>query len=292
MKKIFLLLIFLIILGACNDGDVIVTSFDFTDEELNNCGEPGGYVLFKINNSTFESISLSLNTTNEIFEIEEVQNFNLNGEGNIVNYRKYSGAIEADYFCANVPPTSPSVNSEYIGASGEVVITNTITLDDEDGIVEEISDLDTDGDLLLDYYDFDDDGDNVPTLIELGADFINGLTDMPLNSDPLVDDIPDYLDPDDDGDGVLTRDEDLNSNQDPTDDLTDGVPNYLNANVQDETVATAYRVHTYNYKSDLSVVLKNIVLINGIDEITEETMDLGIKTGNIIEDRTVTPDFE
>lgn len=289
MKKIFLLLTFSIILGSCNDGDVIVTTFDFTDEELNNCGEPGGYVLFKINNSTFESISLSLNTANEIFEIEEVQNFDLNGEGNVVNYRKYNGAIEADYFCANVPPTSPSVNSEYIGASGEAVITNTITLDDEDGIVEEISDLDTDGDLLLDYYDFDDDGDNVPTLIELGADYINGITDEPQNSDD--DDIPDYLDTDDDNDDILTRDEDLNNNQDPTDDLTDGAPNYLNGNVQEETIATAYRVHTYNYNSDVSVLLTNLVLINGEDQIIQETMDLGSKSGVINNNITVTPEF-
>ena len=289
MKKIFILLTISIFLGSCNDGDVIVTTFDFDDESLSNCGDVGGYVLYKFNNETNESISLSLSTNDSIYNMTEEQVFNLNGEGNIVHYRKYSDAIDDDYFCNNVPPTSPTVTSEYIGSSGEATITTTITLDDEDGIFEEISSLDTDGDELLDYYDADDDGDNVLTSTELGDDFLNGITDTPQDTDG--DGVFDYLDTDDDNDGILTINEDLDQNLDPSNDLTDGVPNYLNDAVLIETLTTDYRIHTYNYNSDILVVLTNVVLISGDDQITQQTMSLGTIEGVINEPITITPAF-
>lgn len=291
MKKIFLLLTISFLLNSCNDGDVIVTTFDFNDESLEYCGDVGGYVFFKNTSETFESISLSLNTSDPLITDHDIRTYTLNGEGNIVYYRKFNNAVDANYFCNNVPPTSPSVNTEYIGASGEATVTTTVTFDDQDEIFEEISELDTDGDSILNHYDFDDDGDNVPTSVELGEDFLNGITDEPLNSNPEQDDIPDYLDPDDDGDGVLTRDEDLNGDLNPINDTTDGIPNYLNPNVSEEVIATEFRVHTYYTNSDISVVLTNLVLISGNDEIIEAVLDLGSKTGVNNETITTTPDF-
>jgi len=290
MKKLFLFLTISIFLSSCNDGDVIVTTFDFDDESLSDCGEAGGYVLFKINNTTNESISLSLSTSDQIYTINGDHTYSLNGEGNVVNYRRYSGAIEVDYFCNNIPPTSPSVNNEYIGASGEATVTTTITLDDEDSLEENIeSDIDTDGDGLLNYFDVDDDGDNVLTVTELGSDFINGITDTPQDTDG--DGIYDYLDTDDDNDTILTRNEDLDQNLDPSNDLTDGIPNYLNSNVAIETVVNAYRAHTYNYNSDITVILTNLVLISGNDQIIEETFSLGSKEGIINVSISETPPF-
>ena len=49
------------------------------------------------------------------------------------------------------------------------------------------------------------------------------------NDDTDKDGIPNYLDIDDDGDGILTKDEDANGDGDPTNDDTDGdgIPDYL-----------------------------------------------------------------
>ena len=242
MKKLFLLLTISIFLSSCNDGDVIVTTFDFDDESLNNCGEAGGYVLFKINTTTNESISLSLDTNNNIFDATEEQMFELNGEGNIVNYRKYSGALSSDYFCNNVPPTSPSVTSEFIAST------------------------------------------------ELGADFLNGITNEPQDSDK--DGIYDYLDTDDDNDTILTRNEDLDGNLEPSNDTTDGIPNYLNSAVTTENIVNEYRPHTYNYNSDISVLLSDIVLIGGDNEVIQQTLSLGTIEGAINETISITPSFE
>ncbi|MCH7785122.1 MAG: hypothetical protein IIB06_06850 [Bacteroidetes bacterium] len=273
------LICFLILSGfflACDDGDIIVTTFNFDEANLNNCGGPGNYIFFKINNNTSESISLSLGTSDILFIESGSRVFVLNGTSNIVNYRIYNGDITNSYFCNSIPPISPDVITEFIGSSGEATLVTDVTLDDMDGIVEDsTSSLDTDEDSLLDFYDEDDDGDNVPTIIELGTDFLNGISKTPQDTDK--DGTPDYLDDDDDGDGTLTRYEDTNGDLDPTNDITDPSvgADYLNPNITTETIIDEYRTHTYNLKSDISLILSNLVLINGEEQITQETMDIG-----------------
>ena len=177
---------------ACDDGDVIVTSFDFDDASLQNCGGPGSYVFFKINSESNESISLKLSTQDSIFNVGDTLNFQLNGSENALNYRTFDVAPTAAYFCNSIPPTSPTVLQDFIGDDGTATLFVVALRDDGDGIDEDTeSQLDTDLDGLLDFFDFDDDGDNVPTAFEIGDDPEN-----PMDSDG--DTIPDYLDPDDD----------------------------------------------------------------------------------------------
>ncbi len=292
MRKYLFILIVSVLFFACNDGDIIVTSFDFDDANLDNCGDPGAYVFFKINNETNESISLIVSTPDILFEKSETRVFVLDGSSNTVNYRKYDGEITSDYFCSSIPPTSPGVTSEFIAASGGATLETVAVLDDNDGIEETVdSELDTDDDGIPNYYDFDDDGDNVPTILELGSDFLIDPTLEPLDTDN--DGISDYLDTDDDGDGVLTRYEDTNGDLDPTNDITDPNigPDYLNANVSNSTIIDEYRPHTYHLNSDITLILSNLVLISGEEEITQETMNLGTKEDVLNMDVTLTPEF-
>ncbi len=120
MKNIFLVLIFSILLQSCDDGDIIVTSFDFSEAELKFCGGPGDYVFYRINKKSQESISLKLSTSDKIFELVEDKTYILNGTTEYVNYRSYDGPIGNDYFCRSVPPTSPKVNVDYFAGSGKV----------------------------------------------------------------------------------------------------------------------------------------------------------------------------
>ncbi len=294
MKRLFFALLFSSLLFSCNDGDIIVTSFDFDESNLDNCGGPGAYVFLNINNaSAAESISLILGTTNILFLESGVLEFELNGTSNTVNYRKYNDNVSSNYFCSNIPPTVPVVIVEFIGESGIAELTTVVTKIDDDGIEEDAtSSLDTDGDGLLNYYDEDDDGDNVPTLIELGTEYTNGNTETPLDSDE--DGIFDYLDDDDDNDGVLTRNEDLNEDLDPTNDETDPEvgPDYLNGAVSISTIVDEFRIHSYNLKSDISLIISNLVLINGEEEITQETMNMGYKEDVINIEITITPTIE
>ncbi len=294
MKRLFFALLFTCLIYSCNDGNIIVTSFNFDESNLDNCGRPGAYVFFNINNSTSaESISLILETTAILFLESGEQRFELNGTTNTVHYRKYNGDVSGNYFCSNIPPTSPLVTIEYLGESGTAVLTTLVTKVDDDGIEEDqTSDLDTDNDTLLNFYDEDDDGDNVITLIELGIDFTSGEMDTPQDSDN--DGIPDYLDDDDDNDGVLTRNEDLNEDLDPTNDeyIADAGPDYLNASISISTIVNQYKIHSYSLKSDISLFISDLVLVNSEEEIVQETMVLGNKENVINTTITETPPFK
>lgn len=293
MRNLLFITLFSTLLLSCNDGDIIITDFNFEASNLNDCGGPGDYIFYNINNSSAaESISLILGTSEILFIETGVEEYILDGTTNIVNYRKYDNDIDDDYFCSNIPPTTPNVTIEYIGASGTAILTTTATRDDEDGMDEDpTSNLDTDNDGLLDYYDYDDDGDNVPTEIELGPDFLEGIAENPLDTDN--DGIYNYLDVDDDNDTILTRYEDTNGDLDPTNDFTDPSigPNYLNANVSDSNIIDQYRIHSFQLTSDISIKINNLVLVNGSDEITKETQVLGNKSGVIDSSVSVTPEF-
>ncbi|MBN1944785.1 MAG: thrombospondin type 3 repeat-containing protein [Bradymonadales bacterium] len=117
--------------------------------------------------------------------------------------------------------------------------------DDDSNVVDLIvlaSDADYDDDGLSDYVELcvtttlytDDDSDD-----DLVSDFIEtqeGLPGIDTDGDGTID----GLDNDDDGDGILTVDEDLNDNDDPTDDDSDDddIPNYLDDDDDDDTVPT------------------------------------------------------
>ena len=293
MRKLFFISILLSLFSSCNDGDIIVTDFNFEASNLNNCGGPGAYIFYNINNSLFaESISLVLETSDILFLESGTVEYVLNGMTYAVNYRKYDDDTTDDYFCSNIPPTTPNVTIEFLGASGIAVLTTIVTKNDEDGIEEDsTSNLDTDNDGLLNYYDNDDDGDNVPTLNELGSEFLAGNDEFPLDTDN--DGIYNYLDIDDDGDTILTRYEDTNEDLDPTNDFTDtnDVPDYLIALITNSTIINQYRIHSYRLTSDIELVINNLVLVNGSEEIIKETMIFGNKSGVIDGVIAVIPDF-
>ncbi|PKA84314.1 hypothetical protein ATE92_2496 [Ulvibacter sp. MAR_2010_11] len=286
MVRILILCLFIYFFTACNDGDVIVTTFDFDDANLQTCEGSSSYVFFKINSGGFESISLQITTSEEFFLESSTQEFALNTTSNIVNYRNYDAAVTASYFCSSIPPTSPTVTTDYIGTSGTAILITTTTLDDNDSIDEDPNnDLDTDGDLIPNYYDYDDDGDNVPTSLEIGSDLEN-----PRDFDG--DGIPDYLDPDDDNDGTLTRYE-AGGGFDPITTVTDPEvgPDYLNPAITTSVIIDEYRTHTYSLSSDISLSLQGLVLINGEEEITQENIDLGTQQDVVSGTVTITPEF-
>lgn len=292
MKKLLIISVLLILCFACNDGDIIVTNFDFDETNLNSCGGPGEYTFFNINNSSAaESISLSLSTTDLLFLESSIVEYPINSSTNTVNYRKYNDDVSSDYFCNNIPPTTPIVTLEFLGESGIAELTTIVSKLDDDGIEEDTtSDLDSDGDNLLNYFDEDDDGDNVITIIELGIEYVSGDTEFPKDTDN--DGIYDYLDDDDDNDGVLTRYEDANGDLDPTNDETEqGIADYLNSNISNSNTIDQYRLHTYSFVSEISILLLNIVLTNSNEQIIQETLNMGIQNNVINTNITETPDF-
>ena len=292
MKKYVSLVFAALLLSSCNDGEIIVTDFNFEDPQLNWCGDTQSQVLYKLNNTGVnEAIALrfELDTPNEQFFLKEEGQLeiSLNETTNQVIYRVFDGEVQKSYFCNEIPPVSPKVTEEYRSTTGgEVVITSTLanaTDHDGDGVpsadegIE--SGLDTDGDGIPDYQDVDDDGDNILTRVEREIEAENTVNTY---GDSDNDGIPDYLDADDDNDRVPTRNEDWNLNLNPADDQNEeGVAHYLNPDITDSFVVEGVRENRISRSFRYLVTIKNLTLVNqGGDgeQIRLQDYELGVFT--------------
>ncbi|UZO79539.1 hypothetical protein NBT05_11270 [Aquimarina sp. ERC-38] len=241
-KNSLFLFVLSLVVTACDDGDIIVTSFEFDELDLNVCPgiEENSFVFFKINPQLDEAISYNFisDQYDASSETETPLTFMLSEGNNELTYRQFDRDITNDYYCNTVPDSDINVINEVKSTEGLAQITVTIVeQDDEDGVPAldddpmvdpiEIEDLnanndltddDTDNDGIPNYLDTDDDNDGILTSAELS----NGIATDDSYRDTDEDGIPDYRDNDDDGDGVPTIREDLNRNGNPRDDDTDG----------------------------------------------------------------------
>ncbi len=286
-------LLFLIFLLSCDDGNVIVNSFNFDETtSLSLCQQDNVTVLHFIDPETAEAISFQFSGEDFDGTFTGLKNSDtleipINSSNQVI-YRKLSAATSgSSYFCQQIPPSSPRVVDEFISTSGGTAILEIRILeqDDDDGVPRELEDIngngdffddDSDNDGIPDFLDTDDDNDNVLTEIEqleLRDDNGNIITDE--NGDVVYvdtdgDDILDYLDNDDDGDGILTKDEDLNACDDPenpalnpnNDRNADGLPNYLNENATDSFEINVVKRNRISRTFFTQVVFNNITFEN------------------------------
>lgn len=269
MKKYIAILCSLLIL-SCDDGDFNVPALDFSSQEIQFCDT---FVFYKINDS--ESLIINLNSSLTAQEFLLTQRdatnntFEIGSNGNTINYRVFNSTVSSSYFCQSVPPASPTVTKEWDGTA-QLVLENTITNDDEDGVVETDLNLDTDNDGTPNYLDNDDDGDGVLTKDELDID------ENPLDTDG--DGIFDYLDTDDDNDGVLTIDEALtDSNNDSL-----SLPDYLDPSTTDQLPNSRNAIEdSYTSSYLLTFTLNNLVLTDeNSDTLTFTIFDYGTLQGS------------
>jgi len=253
MKKLQLLAV-LILITSCDDGDFNVPSFDFNDVAINNCGN---MVLHKISSTQTEALIIKLNedNTDDLFFKTPMTNksYSLTENGtNSINYRIFNGKVATSYFCQDIPNATPTVSSEWVG-TGNLIVNNTITYDDDDLVLSATEDINNDNDLTNDdtdsdgypnYIDTDDDGDNISTKNE----DIDGDGD-PTNDDTDSDSIPNYLDTDDDNDGVLSINESKTA-----DDNVNTIPDYLDPDTTKfiDPILTPKN----NYKQSYTIIFK------------------------------------
>ena len=290
MKKISLLALLSLVI-SCDDGDFNVPSFDFDGLQINNCGD---IVLHKITSSSTESLILQLNedNTEDIFfktpvtEKEYIVSSISNSE-HTMKYRIFKGTVDENYFCQEIPPAEPTVSEEWFG-DGTLFVTNTITLDDNDGVpseVEKVIDpgtgtwLDTDNDGYPNYIDTDDDDDGILTKEEDW--FIDPNTGIPSHTgDPLTSDtdgdgIPNYIDANDDGDQL---DSNLESETDT--DQGSGIPDYLDK-LAITPLDNPRSSPTNNYKQSYSMLFEFSTLT-----LTSETSTISYPDGYIYGTKT------
>ena len=291
MRRLFFGIFLLGLFNACDDGDIIVTSFDFEESNLRFCDGTNKNVFYAINDAdVFESFSVEFSEsqidvdedTGNLIPTEEGEtySFELNGTNRAV-YRIYNDEIPSGndtYFCSVVPPSSPQVIEEWVSTGGTVVVFSEFsdmsgdTDIDGDGLsnLEEnyLEDQDTDNDGIPDYLDRDDDGDNVYTERETDADIDENVNeDGYLDTD--LDGIPNYLDDDDDNDGVLTRlevSEETGLESPENFETAEGISNYLNEDQTEELDHNQYIIHDID---------RNYRFVVRIDDLSMGNPDTG-----------------
>lgn len=131
MKQFLGLLIFIIALNSCDDGDLTVENIDFDDVAIEGCTTNN--ILYKLNNqeSLLYITSNEDTLVNDATPIGEPIIIDLSSV-NKVYYRFYNGVVGDDNICAPIPPGTPSVTDEWIATNGKVEInTSTIKVVDE-----------------------------------------------------------------------------------------------------------------------------------------------------------------
>lgn len=271
MKYWYCLIFALVTLVSCDDGDLIVTDFNFENKSLQWCGDSSTQVLFNINNDqVHEAIAFRFRLETpqpQFFSTEEgALSIPLTSENQVI-YRIFNAEVDRSYYCNEVPPVSPAVREEFRSTSGGEMIINARLRNSEDHDGDNVpsadegmaSEQDTDGDGIPDYLDIDDDGDNVLTRVEIEVEATSQAGAYP---DSDADGLADYLDPDDDNDQVPTRNEDWNLNNNPADDRNDeGLPHYLNPEITDAFEVTTFRENTFSRSFRYTVTAENLTLL-------------------------------
>lgn len=267
MKKIGIFLLVFFIL-ACDDGNIDVPEFVF-NEKLAECTSTNNnktttYVFYKTNEN--EALSVQINNVSEGYftSITDKSPIALTSSGaNTVTYRTFASNITgSNYFCQNIPPTTPTLVNEWNG-EGTLTLKTIETKDDNDGIDAVNEDINGDGnydnddsdkDGIPDYLDIDDDNDGVLTEKEISRDSNGNLIDTDGDGKP------NYRDNDDDGDGVDTIDEG------DKDDDGDTIPNYLDSDsgsVSSESLQPSAKTYDLIYTTTL--IIENLNLTNAND---------------------------
>lgn len=128
MKKYFGIVSCLLLLSACDDGDLTFDSFDFATATAENCLTNGEVLnsVYKVNNN--EALIIKFPTTNFPFKnLEGTTSLNIDANYKII-YRVFNGEVPNGYFCSIIPPVTPTVVDEWSTAdqsSGKIEIRTT-----------------------------------------------------------------------------------------------------------------------------------------------------------------------
>lgn len=137
MKKYLAVLFLFLALASCDDGDIIVTNFDFdSDSNLELCKVGSSNIMYIVNTDPDESISFNFSDKDFDGTYEEdieskTKTVNLNSSNKLI-YRSYDSSLEGNsYFCSGVPPKDPKITQEYQSKNGGTIDITTTLINQE-----------------------------------------------------------------------------------------------------------------------------------------------------------------
>ena len=122
MKRILCILTLLLIITACDDGNLTVDAIDFSDVAVQKCSEKNVY--YKVKNAEMLFIEIPPATFIEDQTLTDTIEVPINST-NKVTYRKYDGNVSSSNICPTVPDAIPNLKEEWHATSGIIQITST-----------------------------------------------------------------------------------------------------------------------------------------------------------------------
>ena len=123
MKRIVGLLVLLLLLNGCDDGNLVMETINFEDAITQSCSTNN--ILYKLKKK--EALLLEIPTssfTNEPTEIGTPTEITIGGSNRVV-YRFYNGTVAANNICETIPPATPSVTDQWTATGGTIQIITT-----------------------------------------------------------------------------------------------------------------------------------------------------------------------
>lgn len=110
----------LLLLSGCDDGDMSVTTFNFTSQNLGKCAN--NTFIYNINQNEVLILDIPLNN---FINFEETRVYTLNSGDKLV-YRLYNGTVNSAVLCSDFPLSEPKVTDEWTALAGATIEITTI----------------------------------------------------------------------------------------------------------------------------------------------------------------------
>jgi hypothetical protein len=123
MKRVLSLLVFVMFLNGCDDGDLVLETINFEDVATQSCSTND--ILYKLKEK--EALLLEIPKTsfvNEPTPVGEPTEIAIGGSNRVV-YRFYNGTVATDNICETIPPATPIVMDQWIATAGTIQIITT-----------------------------------------------------------------------------------------------------------------------------------------------------------------------
>ena len=124
MKRVVSLLVFVLFLNGCDDGNLTQENIDFEDVSTQSCTT--NEIIYKLKQS--EALLLEMPKTHFVNEPTDIDNptlIDIDNSTYRVVYRFYNGTIASDNICNTIPPALPHATAQWTGTSGKIQIITT-----------------------------------------------------------------------------------------------------------------------------------------------------------------------
>ena len=123
MKRFFGLLLLLVSLNGCDDGDLILETINFDDATTQSCSTNN--VLYRLNEKEALIIEIPKSVfTSEPTPVGEPTEITISSTNRVL-YRFYNGKVATDNICETIPPATPNVVDQWTATGGTIQIFTT-----------------------------------------------------------------------------------------------------------------------------------------------------------------------